>query len=302
MLQWITTQTSDWKPKYYLALIYKSRNRVEESRSILNQLGDTPDVSFFYATRSAIDNGDASKEADLLKAHDMDKEEWRYVKKLSEYYIEKGEYAKALTLAEPFYKNHRSNYIIGLLYAKCLIQNKRYAEAGKLLLSVNVIPFEGATEGRELYRQTMLLQAIQYIRSGKYKNALDYLAKAKEFPENLGSGKPYDEDIDSRAEDYLSAACYERTNKKDAADKLLNAVAAYPALKSGYKSNMLVQALALEKTGHAEAAKELVEKKLSAEKDPAYADAMYTIFDKRQSSADARDINMLLISEIANLK
>ncbi|MEJ0103447.1 MAG: hypothetical protein WDO19_13225 [Bacteroidota bacterium] len=60
--------------------------------------------------------------------------------------------------------------------------------AEKTLLTIHVIPFEGATDGIEIYRQAMLMQALQNIQSKKYKSVPALLAKAKLFPENLGSG------------------------------------------------------------------------------------------------------------------
>ncbi|MCW3120100.1 MAG: hypothetical protein JWM28_4182, partial [Chitinophagaceae bacterium] len=121
MLKWVITQTGSWKPEYYLALLYHDRNRLEESRKLMNEIGDQPVESFFYAARAAMQKEDAGREKDLLKANELDKNEWRYVKKLSEFYLSKQENAKALTFAGPFYKRHNTNYIMGLVYAKSLL-------------------------------------------------------------------------------------------------------------------------------------------------------------------------------------
>ena len=47
---------------------------------------------------------------------------------------------------------------------------------------------------------------------------------AREWPENLGSGKPYDELIDSDIENQMKAVIYDRMNRKDAAQKCLGDV------------------------------------------------------------------------------
>jgi len=303
MLQWVTSQTSDWKPKYYLALLYRSANNIEESNKLMNEIGNDPGESFFYAARASMNNDDTRKEKDLLKAYELDKEQWRYVKKLSEYFLDKQDGAKALSLVEPFYKKHPDNYIIGLLYSKCLFQNKRYSDAGNLLLSVNVIPFEGATEGRELYRQAMLMQAIQRIKDEKYKKAIGLISKAKLFPQNLGSGKPYDEDIDYRAEYYLAALCYERMKNKEAADKMYKGVAAFQNGNEGYKTNFVLQAWALKEAGNDDAAKRLMDKKLSLEKNIEYAEWFRDIFSgTNEREIEMKDGNMLLLKEIAGLR
>lgn len=303
MLQWVITQTDDWKPKYYLALLYRSVNNAEESDKLITAIGDTPAESFFYAVRANMRRDVAAKEKDLVKAYDMDKEQWRYVKRLTEFYLDKPDDVKALAIVEPFYKNHKNDYIIGMLYAKCLLQNKKYADAGKLLLSLHVIPFEGATEGRELYRQTMLMQAIETIRAGKYKNAITFITKAKEFPESLGSGKPYEEDIDFRAENYLEAICFRKMGNKEAADKALTSVAGWQKENNGYKPNVVLQAKALKQLGNEQKANDLVNKRLAIEKNQAFAEWMRAIVnDKPLPSAGNTDSNRQLVEEINDLK
>ena len=76
------------------------------------EIGDNPTVAFFYASRALILPENA--EQDLVKASQLDKNEWRYVKALAELYLGKGDAVKALSLAEPFYKNHPGNYIMVL--------------------------------------------------------------------------------------------------------------------------------------------------------------------------------------------
>jgi hypothetical protein len=77
---------------------------------------------------------------------------------------------------------------------------------------MTVLPGEGAVEGNMLYRKAWLYHALQSAKTGNYKKALSQIDKAREWPENLGAGKPYDEDIDSRAEDCLAAFCYHKLN------------------------------------------------------------------------------------------
>ncbi|MGC4037522.1 MAG: DUF5107 domain-containing protein [Chitinophagaceae bacterium] len=303
MLQWVTSQTDDWKPRYYLALLYNSTNNVEESRNLMNAIGDLPKESSFYATRAAMDSEDAKKEKDLLKAYELDKEQWRYTKKLAEFYLTKQDDTKALSFTESFYKSHTDNYIIGLLYAKCLLQNKRYADASSLLSGLHIIPFEGATEGRELYRLLMLNQAIQSIRDNKYKKAFGFLAKAKLFPENLGSGKPYDEDIDYRAEYYLAAICSEKMRNKEAADKMYKGVAGWQSKSLGYRANIILQAWALRRSGDETAANELIEKTVNTAKKSGNAPFIRDLYEKRPiSDSKIADGNSLLIEEIGGLQ
>ena len=69
--------------------------------------------------------------------------------------------------------------------------------------------FEGATEGRQLYREAKLMQAIDAMKIGNYKKALQVINEATQWPENLGEGKPYDADIDERLENWMAFVSYE---------------------------------------------------------------------------------------------
>ena len=104
-----------WKPQttriivgsreYFLALLYRDRNRIEESKELFMQCGNEPDFAPFYAARAAMIMG-TSDLADLKKAVSLDKAGWRYTKLLGEYYIDHDQYADALATIQPFYHAH----------------------------------------------------------------------------------------------------------------------------------------------------------------------------------------------------
>jgi hypothetical protein len=128
---------------------------------------------------------------------------------------------------------------MGMLYAKTLLLNKRYRECDQLLSKLTIIPFEGATEGRELYREAKLSLAFNEINSKNYKNALQLINQSKLFPENLGVGKPYDEDIDVRLEEWMSYLCYREMKKKVEAEKALQNITRFRPQIDNTVSNFL---------------------------------------------------------------
>ncbi len=209
MLEEMIKNNKHWFLCYQLALIYYSRNRVEEARALLKDCGNSPGYAPFYAFRAALTVAadSASVETDLKKAVALD-EQWRYKKLLAEFYLDHDNPVAAEKIAGPFYKNHSADYIMGMLYAQTLLLNKKYVEADKLLAGLTVIPFEGATSGRVLYRETKLMLAVQALRKGKYKPALARTADARLWPERLGSGQPYPEEEDLRLEDWVAYRCY----------------------------------------------------------------------------------------------
>ncbi|MCS3736646.1 DUF5107 domain-containing protein [Mucilaginibacter dorajii] len=250
VLQWAVQQSNSWKPKYFLALLYKDRNRIEESKKLFAQCGNEPDFAPFYAARAAMQIG-ATDLADLNMAVKLDKG-WRYNKLLGEYYINHNQYADALAIVEPFYKTHADNYIIGILYAKTLLLNKRYNDCGKLLSRINILPFEGATIGRELYRETELMQAAQKMKTKNYAAALTFIKEAKNWPANLGVGKPYAENVDERLEDWMSYQCYLKQGNTIEANKFLQKITDFkPKIENTVSNflpaNDLVTAWAIEK-------------------------------------------------------
>jgi len=217
VLEALLQHQDDWLPKYHLALIYHDRGRLEESRHLLSSCGDMPGYAPFYATRSLVFEKVDEKRSleDLQRAVAIDPAQWRYQKMLTEYYNNNGQQKNGLATIERFYRKVPSNYIIGMLYAKTLVLNGRYQQADKLLSKLDILPFEGATEGRDLYRESKLMQAVNLIQEHQYKAALEFIEAARQWPENLGAGKPYDEDIDMRLEDWMQYVCHKNLGKAD---------------------------------------------------------------------------------------
>ncbi|HKO79849.1 MAG TPA: hypothetical protein VJU78_05610, partial [Chitinophagaceae bacterium] len=223
------------------------KNDLVKANDLFQQCGTEPDFAPFYAGRANLmdESKGEQKIADLQRAIQLDKEQWRYPKLLTEQYIQQKKYDQALSVVEPFYRGHSTDYIMGMLYAKTLLLNKRYKESDAALTKLNIIPFEGATEGRELYREAKLMQAIQEMQKKNYKKALQFISDSKLWPLNLGAGKPYDEDIDTRLEDWMSYLVYEKTKKTDLAKASLERI--NKVKNNSPQATQLVTAWAMEK-------------------------------------------------------
>ena len=253
MLEHLLKNQNDWLLKYQLALIYKDRNREAECKQLLLSCDDLPSYAPFYATRAVIFAGSDTSQSlrDLQKALSLDKTQWRYYKMLGEYYNEHQQPQKALAVVAPFYKTHPEQYIMGMLYAKTLMLNKKYKEADAVLAKLNIIPFEGATEGKGLYREAKLMMALQEMQKNNYRKALAFISQSRLWPQNLGVGKPYDDEIDSRLEDWMEYAC-NRQMKKKGNNVLLESILQFTpridnTVSNFIPSNALVSAWAIEK-------------------------------------------------------
>ena len=131
--------------------------------------------------------------------------------------------------------------------AKTLLLNGQYKASTDILEKTKVLPYEGATEGRQLYHEAWLMQAVDQVKRGKLRDASASINKSREWPERLGVGKPYDSDIDDRAGLYLEGLVMEKSKRTSDANTKWEKVIAY---KSRHEDvNTLFTALALKKLG-----------------------------------------------------
>lgn len=226
-LRWATTQSEDWKPRYYLALAYWGSGRVADADSLLNALGAAPDYAPFYAARAALP-GRPPEEArsDLERAAALDSTQWRYGKLLTERLLAMGDSAGSVRVAREYATRFPANYILGLTLARALVGAGDYAAADSVLGQLELLPYEGARDGHVLYRQAKLMLAVQAIQEEQWDMATGLIAAARLWPERLGAGKPYDADTDERLEDWLLADVLARSGQRDGADTLWARLAA----------------------------------------------------------------------------
>lgn len=244
VFSWATHQSQSWKPKYYLALVYWSRNDLEPAKKLFNECGN-PDYPPFYAARAELTKND-SYANDIKKSAQLDAHQWRYGKLLINHYIETKNYDQALLTAKEYNKKFPQDFRISMLLAKTLLLTKQYKACSDLLDKVTILPYEGATDGKQLYHEAWMMQAIDQYKRAKYREATASINKARQWPDRLGVGKPYDSDIDDRAETYLEALILDKSKSAAAAEKWQGVI----ANKTSYKNaNMLLTALALKKSG-----------------------------------------------------
>ena len=227
VLQWVTQATSDWKPRYYLALNDWGVGRVAEADSLLASLGDQPDLAPVYAARAALPGrAPALARSDLERAAALDTAEWRYGRLLTEQMLSTGDSAGAAAVAMRYARRFPANYILGLTLAQALEAAGQYHTADSVLATLAVLPYEGRHDGHVLYRQAKLMLAVEAIQASQWDSATALIAAARLWPERLGAGKPYDADLDERLEDWLLADVLSRSGQRDEANSLWSRIAA----------------------------------------------------------------------------
>jgi tetratricopeptide (TPR) repeat protein len=278
ILEKLVAANDNWLLKYHLALVRWNSNDIASAKKLFEECGEKPAYAPFYAARAKLYADDSTMVlTSIEKAKSLDANQWRYDRALINYYLQHNQLAKAGSLSAAAIKKFPDNYILGMLHAKVLIAGKQYAAADKFLDKLNVLPNEGSTSGRLLYREAKIMLARQSVASGNCKKALQYLQQAREWPEHLGSGKPYEDDVDERPEDWLSYQCLQKSNKKAAAE-MLDKILTYTThidTERRPSVNNLVSAWALKEAGKEEEGRQLLQKVI--DKHPSNAVAKWAL-------------------------
>jgi Tfp pilus assembly protein PilF len=244
-LQWAASVSPSWKNSYYQALIYWANQDKARALNLLDACD--ADYAPLLTARASLKEGDA-RLADLLKAQKLDKS-WRAGVSLMNYYAAAKDWKAAAEVGAKYHKSYPSNYYIGLRYANALCRTGQYDKCVALLRSMEVLPNEGARQGKTIFRNANLYQAAELIRKRDFKRAAKYIEASREWPENLGVGKPYDNLIDTRLEDYLSANSAALQGNTAAASELYGKVASGKLSTSNFNSLDLLTAVAMRETG-----------------------------------------------------
>ena len=99
--------------------------------------------------------------------------------------------------------------------------------------------------------------ALEEIKTKRYDKALQHIAASRPWPESLEVGKPYNDDIDERLEDWLAYEVYSKQGNEKAAKEMPDKIVSKPP-ESRPSVNNLVTAWALQKTGKPDEAKKLL--------------------------------------------
>ncbi len=250
VMEWAAQQSDNWKFEYYLAQNYLAVGQNEKGKSLLKALGDKPDSDIFYRFRAKMTGDDDATSAskDQTKALDLQPNDWKVWEENIQFQLKNADYEEAYRLSKKAYSKFPKNYTIGLAYAKALLNTGRFEKVISVLKDLQVLPYEHASESRDIYERAHLAVAKSYLDKKNYKGAIQLLEKAKQWPENIGVGKPYNPD--ERAQDYLLALALKETGETEKSKVLLNGIVEYSQNHLNSNSlNHLYGLLAMKKSG-----------------------------------------------------
>jgi tetratricopeptide (TPR) repeat protein len=177
---------------------------------------------------------------------------------LARHQLKREDPAAALAVANDYARRFPANDTLALLRAKSLLLTGQYKAAAEFLSSLHVLPAEGTTEARALFHEAYLLWAVERLQTGAFEDALRFVKTAREWPEQLGSGKPYPADCDERLEDWFTAQSQIALKTPDAARQTLDKILAIPTRNEGQAIGDLLRALALQQSGRTAEADQLL--------------------------------------------
>lgn len=273
LYNWLDSVSNNWKSTYYRALLSVRFGDEAEALNLMNSLGNIPDYAPFYITRSELKSGQ-DKINDLLLSEKIDRN-WRIGYKLIQEYKKQGNTTAMFETATTYRKLYGNDYRLGMAYIPVLMDKGNYEDAISYLEQTTIIPYEGAIEGRSMYRDCYLNMCIESMMKKDYNQAIRHIDKSALWIENLGVGKPYDEDIDTRTEDYLKAYCLMKKGQTDESEILWKKICDSPQRMN---SNTILSLLALRHTGETQKAQELLEQYLQINNNPhiaCWTDAVY---------------------------
>lgn len=296
ILRKLIQRNDSWLLKYHLALIRWQFNDTAAAKDLFRQCAQQPNYAPFYAARAKLFMNSDTLQAlnDIQYAAKLDKNEWRYGQQLVNYYLTHNQPARALVAATQYHAQHPQNYITGMQYIKTLLANNQYVAGNAALQKMDILPNEGATDGRQLYNEIQLMLALEQMQKKHFKKALDYVNAAKQWPQNLGVGKPYDNDIDERVEDWLAYQNYLRLGDEQAAQQSLNKILSYTSATGNnvYPTpNNLVAAWAMRKTGKPEQGEKLLEEAIARAPKNALANWALSEYKGNPYQSDDQKIN-----------
>ena len=255
-LDWASTEMPHWKIDYYRALLYWTNQQQAKSSKLLDGCTEV-DYAPFYLVRANFKKGQGRLN-DLLQAEKLG-DTWRTGFALINYYTETRDWKQVIATGKRYMKKYPQNYYMGLKYASALCEDGQYTACIRFLNQLQVLPNEGAYAGRAVYRAANLFKAMDFYGKRRYAAALKSVEASQEWPENLGVGKPYDENLDQRVEDFIQARICAAEGNQTQATAAYEKVIARKNLTRYFESAQLLIAMSLRDTGHTDQADAMVE-------------------------------------------
>jgi len=160
--------------------------------------------------------------ADLVRAIELDPSSWRARHALTAFHLRQGRKDEALAAARRAVADHPAEVPLQVDLAEALLASGDPYEAARVLDRISALPYEGASDIHGLFVRAHVAIGLEAMRRGAWADAIDALELAQPYPEELGTGAPFDPDL--RMQDHLISRCLDRIGERDKAAALREAI------------------------------------------------------------------------------
>ena len=167
-----------WKFRYYRAAIAASFQDDATADCLLDSVGDDADEWSFYVFRAQRRSG-AGRLSDLKKAESFSRD-WRIGRELAAHFLAEGKPEDSLAAARRFLALNPGCNALQIACARALNACGKWRETVEFLKGVNILPSEFGDNACDLWQEAW--------------RALGDAKMAATYPENLGKGKPYEDE------------------------------------------------------------------------------------------------------------
>jgi Tfp pilus assembly protein PilF len=227
VFEWLgSARPGDWKPKYYLGLIFWGKGRIDEARDLFDRCGNA-DFSPFFIARAYLEKENDPRRAlaDYRRACEIEGNNWRTWHALVSYLLDAGRASEALPSSQKAAALFPREVQARVDLARTLLSLSRNEEAAAALGAIQSLPYEGASDIHALYVEAHVAAALDRMAGREWPGAVEHLEASKLYPENLGTGAPFAPDV--RLQDYLESLCEEKLGNPSKAEALMKAVLDY---------------------------------------------------------------------------
>ena len=178
-----------WKFDYWNAVLSDAQGDETHARRLLNS-AVAPDEAVFFIFRARLRKGEA-RLADLYRALELDPASWRAYRDLAQHFEEAGDAEKMRLATEDGLAAAPDNNALQMLKAKALVKGGAFREAAEYLATLAILPSEHKDNAHAIWVDAWKGVAAEARAKGDAAAAAKAEARAAEYPENLGAGKPF---------------------------------------------------------------------------------------------------------------
>lgn len=191
-LRWAASTHPSWKFRYLLAVQLAACAHDAEADKLLDTCDDADEASLFHYR--ALRRRGTARLADLLSARKIS-DGWRVGRDLATCHLEAGNADAALAITHEYLGRFPDCNPLEFLHARALCTLGSEEDSVSFLRGITVLPSEFGNDAHGIWQAAWEGIVRKALAEGNTAKAHEASAHCKEYPENLGCGKPYSDSV-----------------------------------------------------------------------------------------------------------